>query len=103
MDGEIATLLLSIRRWILIFVALSGVLLVGFVAVGYEVSGATDGALYAAIGVIGALAVIAAGLRALLTLFGGHHQRPRTKRRRPNDQSPNTPRRVSPSSDSVVV
>lgn len=48
-----------------------GVLLVALAAVGYEVSGATDGALYAAIGLIGGLSAVVAGLRALLTLFGG--------------------------------
>jgi hypothetical protein len=69
--GEVATLLRSIRRWLLVLVSLVGVSLVALAAVGYEVSGATDGALYAAIGLTGAFVTLLAGLRALLTLFGG--------------------------------
>jgi hypothetical protein len=67
-DGETVTLLRSIRRWLLVLVALFGALIVTLGTVGYEVSGATDGALYAAIGVIGALVALAADFRALLTL-----------------------------------
>jgi len=71
MDGETVALIRSLRRWLLVLVALFGVLLVALAAIGYEVSGATDGALYATIGLIGGLVALVAGLRVLLTLFGG--------------------------------
>ncbi|MFC7228750.1 hypothetical protein N0B31_15170 [Salinirubellus salinus] len=70
-DGETVTLLRSIRRWLLVLVSLFGVLLVALAAVGYEVSGATDGALYAVIGLAGGLVALVAGLRALTTLAAG--------------------------------
>ena len=70
-DGETATLLRSIRRWLLVLVSLVGVSLVAFAAIGYEVSGATDGALYAAIGLTGGFVALVAGLRAFTTLATG--------------------------------
>ena len=69
-DAEIATLLRSVRRWLLVLVSLFGVLLVALAAVGYEVSGATDGTLYAAVGLSGGLTALVAGVRALVTLGG---------------------------------
>jgi hypothetical protein len=67
---ETTALLRSIRRWLLVLVALVGILLVALSAVGYEVSGATDGALYAAVGLVGGLTALVATLRALVALFG---------------------------------
>lgn len=68
-DTETAALLRSIRRWLLVLVSLVGVLLVALSAVGYEVSGATDGALYAFVGIVGGLTALVATLRAFVTLF----------------------------------
>lgn len=70
-DSEIATLLRSIRRWLLVSVAVFGVLLIALAALGYEVSGATDGPLYAVIGLSGGVVALVAGLRALTTLAAG--------------------------------
>jgi len=68
------TLLRSLRRWLLVLVFLFGVLLVALSAIGYEVSGEPDGALYAAVGLMGGLVALVAGLRAFSTLFGGSPQ-----------------------------
>lgn len=55
-------LLRSIRRWLLAAVFLLGVGLIGLADAGYAVAGDTDGPVFAAVGIVGGVVALAAGL-----------------------------------------
>lgn len=55
-------LLCSIRRWLSVIAFLVGRGVVALAATGYEVTGAQEGALFAAVGVSGGVVALLAGL-----------------------------------------
>ncbi|WP_255151121.1 hypothetical protein [Halorarius halobius] len=56
-------LLRSIRRWLVVVAGLLGLALVALASIGYELSGATEGTLYAVLGIAGGVVALAAALR----------------------------------------
>ena len=70
MSSGTAAILRSIRRWVLVIAFLMGLGVIALAATGYEVTGAQEGTLFAAVGASGgvvALVAILALLRGLVT------------------------------------
>jgi hypothetical protein len=68
MPSNSDALVRSLRRWLLVAVFLLGVSVVALADIAYTVSGYSSGPIPAAVGVIGGLIALIAGIRALGTL-----------------------------------
>lgn len=65
MPSSTVTILRSIRRWVLIIAFLMGLGVIALAATGYEVTGAQEGTLFAAVGASGGVVALIAILALL--------------------------------------
>jgi membrane associated rhomboid family serine protease len=65
MPSSTVTILRSIRRWVLIIAFLMGLGVIALAATGYEVAGAQEGTLFAAVGASGGVVALIAILALL--------------------------------------